>query len=429
MMLKRYWSTGGALGAVLLLILCTVLALPVGQVWADVGEDVDELKDQISDLQNKVKDLERRLAEAPAAAVAIPAAEAPTGAGFLRSAGDISVSGFVQTAYNVVFGDQLGPAGNNLGAGALRVFDNDADTFALNAGEIVLERLAPETGGVGFRTDIFFGEDAEVVGAGTTGNDADEFDFQQAYVQWVVPWGNGLDIKAGKFVTLFGAEVIESHANWNASRSLLFGFAIPFTHTGVRASYQLNDQWKVVGGINNGIDDQIDVNDAKAIEGQVVWTPNEEWFASFTGIVSPEQAGFDSRRTWLFDWILGWNATDKLSVMYNVDFARDQRALGTSADLEEYHWHGHALYAKYAVNDKLTLAWRGEIFIDNTNLRVGATNPEEVYLESTWGIDYRLYKDLLTRWELRFDKARGESYKGGSEDHQLTGLVQAIYQF
>ena len=37
---------------------------------------------------------------------------------------------------------------------------------------------------------------------------------------------------AGKFVTPIGAEVIESQDNWNYTRSILFGYAIPFYHLG-----------------------------------------------------------------------------------------------------------------------------------------------------------------------------------------------------
>ena len=42
-------------------------------------------------------------------------------------------------------------------------------------------------------------------------------------------------------MTPLGAEVIEPWANYNYSRSLLFSFAIPFTHTGVLATYPLTE--------------------------------------------------------------------------------------------------------------------------------------------------------------------------------------------
>ena len=56
---------------------------------------------------------------------------------------------------------------------------------------------------------------------------------QQAYVSLLtgkVQWD------VGKFVTPIGTEVIESQDNWNYTRSILFGYAIPFYHVGVRGT-------------------------------------------------------------------------------------------------------------------------------------------------------------------------------------------------
>ena len=54
---------------------------------------------------------------------------------------------------------------------------------------------------------------------------------KEVYASVLAPVGKGLEIDAGKFVTPMGAEVIESDANWNYSRSLLFNYAIPFSTT------------------------------------------------------------------------------------------------------------------------------------------------------------------------------------------------------
>ena len=47
-----------------------------------------------------------------------------------------------------------------------------------------------------------------------------------AYVTLKPKQWKGVQIDVGKFVTSAGAEVIESNANWNYSRSLLFAWAI-----------------------------------------------------------------------------------------------------------------------------------------------------------------------------------------------------------
>src|SRR5206468_2324174 len=67
--------------------------------------------------------------------------------------------------------------------------------------------------------------------------------FEQGYLSWLAPVGKGLQFDAGKFVTPAGAEVIETKDNWNYSRSLLFALAIPYYHMGVRATYNVNDDY------------------------------------------------------------------------------------------------------------------------------------------------------------------------------------------
>ena len=54
-------------------------------------------------------------------------------------------------------------------------------------------------------------------------------DFQELYVQYVAPVGNGVHIQLGQFNTLIGYEVVESPHNPNYSRSWLFGLGQPFT--------------------------------------------------------------------------------------------------------------------------------------------------------------------------------------------------------
>src|SRR5260221_371771 len=91
----------------------------------------------------------------------------------------------------------------------------------------------------------------------------------------------------GKFVTFLGYEVIESPANLNFSRGLLFTNAIPLTHTGIYADYKFNDTVEVklgiVDGWNNSTSSSVGVaagstgiNDdsgfGKAITGQITVT-------------------------------------------------------------------------------------------------------------------------------------------------------------
>ena len=69
----------------------------------------------------------------------------------------------------------------------------------------------------------------------------------------------------GKFVTPIGAEVIESQDNWNYTRSILFGYAIPFYHVGVRATLTATDKVTLAGYLVNGWNNGSEINGDKTI--------------------------------------------------------------------------------------------------------------------------------------------------------------------
>ena len=76
------------------------------------------------------------------------------------------------------------------------------------------------------------------------------FDLQEAYGSVMLPIGNGLILKGGKFVTLLGFEAIESPNNLNFSRGYLFTLGTPLTHTGGLIQYKVTDWFTLlVGGV------------------------------------------------------------------------------------------------------------------------------------------------------------------------------------
>ena len=74
------------------------------------------------------------------------------------------------------------------------------------------------------------------------------YDLEEAYGSYAIPLGNGLTVKAGKFVTLLGYEVIEAPNNLTFSRSFLFSLAIPLTHVGALVTYPVFDWLSLTAG-------------------------------------------------------------------------------------------------------------------------------------------------------------------------------------
>src|SRR6266700_442288 len=141
-------------------------------------------------------------------------------------ASGISVSGYIDAGYT--------HSDRNVETGfSTRVFDSQNNSFVLHQLGVSISKQPKQ--GFGGVVNFTAGRDAEVINS--FGATTSQVDLTQAYAQYA---RGPLTLIAGKFVTLQGTEVIWSPTNPNISRSILFG-AIPFTHTGVRATWALSD--------------------------------------------------------------------------------------------------------------------------------------------------------------------------------------------
>ncbi len=125
---------------------------------------------------------------------------------------------------------------------------------------------------VGFRMDGMYGGDALLTHAlglfdkAGTGSGDNWADVPQIYGQlWFKTGkGSGLELTVGKFITPMGFESTYGPSTPLYSRSFLFGFAEPISHTGIKANYIVNPQVSAYFAIVNGWDDFEDNNHATA---------------------------------------------------------------------------------------------------------------------------------------------------------------------
>lgn len=318
---------------------------------------------------------------------------------------------------------------------ALRVFDGPANTANVDLVEVVVSKDWEDLG-VGGRVDLDFLETSEVItAAGTT---RDDIDVQQAYIWYTCPMTN-ITFKTGKFVTMHGAEVIEPWDNWNFSRGFLFGYAIPFTHTGIMGSYVFNDMVSTSLGVVNGWDNVEDNNTGKSFHGNLTLTPVSWATFAINGMVGPEQEDENGNLRGLLDLVLTVKPEPmpKLTLMFNYDygtegdvpvFAEDvltgETFIASSADAT---WQGFAAYAKYDLTEKVNVALRGEWFDDEDGARTGAA--QELW-EITLTGTYMISDDLMARLEYRHDDSDGSPFLDGdtATDTQNTISTEMIYR-
>ncbi|MGB7220784.1 MAG: porin [Vicinamibacterales bacterium] len=288
----------------------------------------------------------------PAAAQA-PAAGADPILTFFQNT---ELSGFVDGYY--LYNFNKGAGGN-----ALRAFDVTHNSFSLNLIELAIERKPMSESRGGYRIDFDYGPTAGFV---NFVNATEIEHIQQAYVSYLAPVGSGLQLDFGRFVTPHGAEVIETKDNMNYSRSLLFTWAIPFAHTGLRASYSVNDMVTIGGFLVNGWDVNTDNNTGKTVGGMVTLKPFDALSVIAGYMGGPEQTGNNSDWRHLLDTTLSYTLNPKITLVGNYDYGHE--SFGAAGDAK---WQGVAGYVKYQANDWFALSPRFEIFSDTDGVRTG----------------------------------------------------------
>jgi hypothetical protein len=233
-------------------------------------------------------------------------------------------------------------------------------------------------------------------------------------------------------VTHFGAEVIEGYDGWNenATRSLLFGYAIPFTHTGVRLSYGFGPKFAAMAMVVNGWDNATDNNRAKSAGSQLTFTPTGSIALYLNGMIGAERAGNDSDLRSLLDAVATFGLSPRLKAGVNIDFGQEQ-GLAQRPPPEPpgtANWSGVAGYLRFTATDGVAVVLRGEGFRDRDGVRTGTP---QTLGEVTLTPEFRVTPRFILRGDLRRDWSDRQVFTIGSRlvDHQTTAYVSALIWF
>jgi len=360
-------------------------------------------------------------------------APAPTLDKVLEASG-ISVSGYIDAGYTYA----------KNGAGFTdRVFDTQQNSFALNQFGLTVAKQPKE--GFGGLVNLTVGRDAQFIhsfpegGAGGAGLPASSmFDVTQAFLQYA---GGPLTVIAGKFTTLHGTEVIASTGNTNISRSILFG-SVPFTHTGVRATWALSDTVSLIAGVNNGWDQLTDSNKGKTAELGVTLNPIKPLSIAVSGYSGKETVPFatpgssDGTRTSI-NAVVSYTIIDPLTIGGEIlDVSQDIPGVGGTTTKAKYN--GAALYVTYMFNPKLRGVLRAESFDDKNGFHFGGIVPaafatsDTKYKEVTATVSFLASDSFEARAEVRRDSANNTVFTdstGATSKNMTSAALQGLYKF
>lgn len=316
-----------------------------------------------------------------------------------------------------------------------RFFDFKHNEFRVDTFQFSVLNPLTEPGDAGFRFDLDVGSNIprSIHSAGLL--EGEDVDVRQAFVSYNAPLGNGLTIDFGKFITAFGLEVIEGWPgfNDNYSHSYDFSFAIPFTHTGLRLTYPVNDKWSLMFMVVNGWDKVDDNNDAKGFHGQVGFFPTDDISLWFNYMGSPEQD--DNEDDWRHLFNVVWVVKPFSATLPDLTFSgsydhgtEDNVGIGgRNAD-----WHSVQGVLRYDFTPKFYLAVRAEIMDDEDGARISPGVAQTVWA-FTVTPTFLLTENLVVRPEFRYDQSNEDVFEDDdglfTEDTQTTIGINAIYYF
>lgn len=311
-----------------------------------------------------------------------------------------------------------------------RVFDLDDASVRLDVAELVVQKTASKANDLGFRVDLTAGASIPRVtaSAGLFRDDdgvAGDLDIHQIYATYVAPVGRGLKLDVGKFITPVGYEVIEGYDGYNdnASRSFLFGYAIPYTHTGVRVGYTFSDRVSALVFLANGWDNVVDNNRGKTLGAQLTLTPEDRTSLTAGYIVGPEQADNDSHMRQLLDLTISFKPVTSLTLGANVDLGREsgvalpESATGRPGVVQDVTWKGVAGYLRVAPSPRTALTLRAEWMDDPDGARTGVA---QALREMTFTPEFRPVDHFVLRAELRHDWSSARVFETSGSDLKRT---------
>jgi len=202
----------------------------------------------------------------------------------------------------------------------------------------------------------------------------------QAYLEAHVPIGkNGINLKMGRFYSPTGFETVPAPDNFFYTRAYSFNAGEPFTHTGLQATYTVNNNWSVfgsavtgsaTGGWDGGWDKQL--GNWGGVGGFTWTSDNKATSLNITGTYG--ETSTQSSKTWgMYNIVLQHRINPKtLFVLHQVHGFADGVLLNNlkySNVVKDAEWFGFVTHLYHDLTDNLSVGVRGEWFRDRDGFR------------------------------------------------------------
>jgi hypothetical protein len=232
----------------------------------------------------------------------------------------------------------------------------------------------------------------------------------QLYAYWNVT--EKVKLTLGNFNTFLGYEVISPVANFNYSTSYLFSYG-PFSHTGLRADFDLGSDWSLMLAVMN----PTDLTEFNPF-GKYAYGAQLGYSGQFLNFVA-DNGAFE------VDYTGGFDISEEFFLGINAAYfdGADDSGFG-----------GGAIYPQYKTSENFTLGLRGEYFVEHGDFGAIGTGVEDSSVFAVTLTGSAAIGNLIIKPEVRLDSASDESGYFLDEDllpqKSLSSvLLAAIYSF
>ncbi len=277
--------------------------------------------------------------------------------------------------------------------------------FALGMANVIASYEGKD---VGFVADLVFGpRGTDAIFASplysATGNIVN-----QLYVYWNV--SDKVTLTFGNFNTFLGYEVISPAGNFNYSTSYLFSYG-PFSHTGLKADFDLGSDWSLMLAVMNPTDiTEFNPNGKYAYGAQLGYS------GQYLNLIS-DDGNFE------IDYTGGFDLSEDFYLGINAAYFDGADDTGFA---------GGALYPQYKTSETFTLGLRGEYFVETGDFGAIGTGVEDSSVLALTLTGSATIGDLVIKPELRLDNASDDAFldtDGASMKSLSSFVLAAVYSF
>jgi hypothetical protein len=362
-----------------------------------------------------------------------------------------TISGYVSSSMNWEWSPSNGQVPSSP-AGNIPLQSGKANGFNLDVVKLSIAKPEDATPWAsGYEADLLFGPDAVGWNPSTSANsstsyNASDFAIQQAFITLNTPVGNGIDWKFGVFNTVIGYEAFDPASNPNYTRS--WGWAVePTEHTGVLASYKINDEFSFNAGVANTLSTGINTRNTynygqvandnvwhKTVMGSVTFNAPSNWgWASGSAFYAGTVYGFAGGHQGTGGTQGGNQGNVYVGATLNspwkdvtfgaaFDYVQNLggQDIGFGLHADDYIW---GLYNTIKVTDKLSFNSRAEYFeIDGKGGPNGSSIISDGGIGLTETVEYDLWANVVSRLEVRYDHIMTGTYANDIGYYLPTGV-------